>query len=66
MMIAEKNDGELFQNFVWSTRNGDPTRGKKSKSELLPVGKEEATADAKQGEFDVPAFSVLVADLFCL
>lgn len=50
MMIAEKNDGELFQNFVWSTRNGDPTRGKKSKSELLPIGKEDATADAKQGE----------------
>ena len=50
MMIHEKNDGELFQNFVWATRNGDPTRGKKSKSEVLPVGKDEVTADAKQGK----------------
>lgn len=61
MMIAEKNDGELFQNFVWSTRNGDPTRGKKSKSELLPIGKEDATADAKQGESQVSAVFGLVA-----
>jgi hypothetical protein len=50
MMIHEKNDGELFQNFVWATRNGDPTRGKKSKSEVLPVGKDDVTADAKQGK----------------
>ncbi|KAJ9126120.1 hypothetical protein QFC24_002393 [Naganishia onofrii] len=48
MMIMDKNDGELFQNFIWSTRNGDPSRGKKSKSELLPVSKDDATADAKQ------------------
>jgi hypothetical protein len=50
MMIMDKNDGELFQNFIWSTRNGDPSRGKKSKSELLPVSKDDATADAKQGK----------------
>lgn len=49
MMIAEKNSGELFQNFVWSTSNGDITRGAKSKDEILPVSKGDATADAKQG-----------------
>jgi len=49
MIIAEKNQGELFQNFVHSANNGDPTRGRKSKDELLPVNKEDATSDAKQG-----------------
>jgi hypothetical protein len=48
MMINEKNHGELFQNFVWSTRKGDPSRGAKSKSELLPADKGEYKDDAKQ------------------
>lgn len=47
-MINEKNHGELFQNFVWSTRKGDPTRGAKSKSELMPASKGEYQADANQ------------------
>lgn len=49
LMVAEKNAGELFQNFIWSTTNGDITRGAKSKDEILPVSKDEAAADAKQG-----------------
>lgn len=64
MMIHEKNDGELFQNFVWATRNGDPTRGKKSKSELLPVGKDDVTADAKQGELHTSTLIALDANVF--
>jgi hypothetical protein len=48
MMINEKNHGELFQNFVWSTRKGDPSRGAKSKSELMPASKGEYQADANQ------------------
>lgn len=48
MIIAEKNDGELFQNFAFSTRKGDPSRGAKSKSELMPADKKDFQQDASE------------------
>jgi hypothetical protein len=48
MMVAEKNADELFQNAVWSSYAGDPSRAKQSG--VAPVSKADAKKDVDQGE----------------
>ena len=48
MMVAEKNSDELFQNAVYSSYSGDPSRAKQSG--VLPIGKDKVSADANQGK----------------
>jgi hypothetical protein len=43
VIVAEKNADELFQNFVWHTRDIDT-------NDVLPVDKEKAKDDGQQGE----------------
>jgi hypothetical protein len=49
LMVREKNADEVFQNFVWHTRDVDVDRAKKDPSEISPVDKEKAKADGQQG-----------------
>ena len=49
-IVREKNADELFQNFVWNTRDVELDRAKKDPSELAPVDKDKAVADSKQGK----------------
>jgi hypothetical protein len=51
LIVAEKNADELFQNFVWHTRDIDVGPMKKDTDEVLPVGKEKARDDGQQGMF---------------
>ena len=51
LMVQEKNADELFQNFVWHTRDVEFDRAKKDPGEVLPVDKEKATDDGQQGTF---------------
>ena len=47
MMVQEKNADELFQNAVWNSYAGDPSRAKQNNA--LPVSKDDAKADVDQG-----------------
>lgn len=48
LMVKEKNADELFQNFIWHTRDTNFDQAKKNPSELVPVDKEKAKSDGKQ------------------
>jgi len=48
LMVKEKNADELFQNFIWHTRDTDFDRAKKNPNEVLPVDKEKAKSDGQQ------------------
>lgn len=50
LMVVDKNADELFQNFVWHTRDVDVDAAKKNPDEVLPVGKEKVQGDAQQGQ----------------
>jgi hypothetical protein len=47
-IVVEKNADELFQQFVWHTRDVDVDRAKKDPGEVVPVSQEKAKADGKQ------------------
>jgi hypothetical protein len=47
MMVVEKNADELFQNAVYASYHGDPSRAKQSG--VVPVSKDEAKQDVDQG-----------------
>ncbi|KZP14441.1 hypothetical protein FIBSPDRAFT_912787 [Athelia psychrophila] len=47
VMVQEKNADELFQNFVWHTRDVDVDAAKKDPSQVLPVDKEKAKDDGQ-------------------
>ena len=47
MMVREKNSDELFQNAVWASYAGDPSRAKQDG--VVPVTKEDAKKDVDQG-----------------
>jgi hypothetical protein len=49
LMVAEKNADELFQNFVWHTRDIDLSHAKKDPNDVLPVDQKKAQADGRQG-----------------
>jgi hypothetical protein len=49
-MVQEKNADELFQNFVWHTRDVDVSQAKKDPNEVLPVDKSKAKGDGQTGE----------------
>ena len=51
LMVQEKNADELFQNFVWHTRDVEFDKAKKDPVEVLVVDKEKATDDGQQGAF---------------
>ncbi|KAI0781790.1 hypothetical protein C8Q75DRAFT_790036 [Abortiporus biennis] len=48
LIVQEKNKDELFQNFIWHTRDIDVQSAKKSPSEVSPVDKEKAKSDGQQ------------------
>lgn len=48
LMVKEKNRDELFQNFVWHTRDTDFDQAKKDPSDVAPVDKAKAKADGQQ------------------
>lgn len=49
LMVEEKNADELFQNFVWHTRDVDVSQAKMDPADVLPVGKEKAKDDGQRG-----------------
>lgn len=48
LMVKEKNADELFQNFVWHTRDTDLEKAKKDPNEVIPVDQQKAKSDAQQ------------------
>ncbi|KAG5220001.1 hypothetical protein IMY05_C4702000500 [Salix suchowensis] len=50
LMVQEKNTDELFQNFLWHTRDVKVDGAKKDPNEVLPVDKEKARQDGQKDE----------------
>lgn len=48
LLVKEKNADELFQNFIWHTRDTDFDKAKKDPNEVMPVDKEKARSDGQQ------------------
>lgn len=48
LIVKEKNADELFQNFIWHTRDVDLSQAKKDPSEVVPVDKAKAKNDGQQ------------------
>lgn len=48
LIVQEKNRDELFQNFIWHTRDTDFDKAKKDPSDLAPVDKEKVKSDGQQ------------------
>ncbi|TFK83404.1 hypothetical protein K466DRAFT_665853 [Polyporus arcularius HHB13444] len=48
LMVQQKNADELFQNFIWHTRDIDLDQAKKDPNEVVPVDKEKAKSDGQQ------------------
>ncbi|TBU29364.1 hypothetical protein BD311DRAFT_269060 [Dichomitus squalens] len=48
LMVQQKNADELFQNFIWHTRDVDVDQAKKDPNEVIPVDKEKAKGDGRQ------------------
>ncbi|KAL0961531.1 hypothetical protein HGRIS_006470 [Hohenbuehelia grisea] len=48
VMVQEKNADELFQKFIWHTRDTDFDQAKKDPSEVLPVDKDKAQRDGQR------------------
>lgn len=48
LMVQQKNADELFQNFIWHTRNISVDHAKKDPSEVIPVDKEKTKSDGQQ------------------
>ena len=62
MMVREKNADELFQNAVWASYAGDPSRAKQDG--VVPVSKDDVKKDADQGGFScvpAPCYRMLTA-----
>ncbi|KAI0777372.1 hypothetical protein BD413DRAFT_467001 [Trametes elegans] len=47
-IVLQKNADELFQNFIWHTRDVDIDQAKKDPNEVLPVDKEKAKNDGRE------------------
>ncbi|KAI0707522.1 hypothetical protein C8T65DRAFT_216076 [Cerioporus squamosus] len=48
LIVQQKNADELFQNFIWHTRDVDLDQAKKDPNEVVPVDKEKAKSDGQQ------------------
>jgi len=48
LMVEEKNKDELFQNFVWHTRDTNFDKAKKNPSDLAPIDKETAKSEGQE------------------
>ncbi|THH17056.1 hypothetical protein EUX98_g9201 [Antrodiella citrinella] len=48
LIVKEKNRDELFQNFVWHTRDTDFDQAKKDPNDVVPVDKDKAKSDGQQ------------------
>ncbi|OBZ77928.1 hypothetical protein A0H81_01631 [Grifola frondosa] len=48
LIVEQKNADELFQNFVWHTREADLSSAKKGTNEVIPVDKEKTSSDGQQ------------------
>ncbi|KZT00359.1 uncharacterized protein LAESUDRAFT_732384 [Laetiporus sulphureus 93-53] len=48
LMVKNKNEDELFQNFIWHTRDVNTDAAKKDPNEIVPIGQEKAKADGVQ------------------
>jgi hypothetical protein len=48
LIVKEKNADELFQNFIWHTRDTNFDQAKKDPNEVIPVDKEKARSDGQQ------------------
>ncbi|PSS29844.1 hypothetical protein PHLCEN_2v2659 [Hermanssonia centrifuga] len=48
LMVKEKNADELFQNFIWHTRDTNLDQAKKDPNEVIPVDKEKIKSDGQQ------------------
>ncbi|EKM56742.1 uncharacterized protein PHACADRAFT_91847 [Phanerochaete carnosa HHB-10118-sp] len=48
LIVKEKNADELFQNFIWHTRDTDLDKAKKDPNEVIPVDQQKAKSDAQQ------------------
>ncbi|RPD56928.1 hypothetical protein L226DRAFT_573722 [Lentinus tigrinus ALCF2SS1-7] len=48
LIVQQKNADELFQNFIWHTRDVDFDQAKKDPKEVVPVDKEKAKSDGQQ------------------
>lgn len=48
LIVQEKNKDELFQNFIWHTRDTDFSKAKKDPSDVAPVDSDKAKSDGQQ------------------
>ncbi|KAF7791135.1 hypothetical protein EIP86_002146 [Pleurotus ostreatoroseus] len=48
LMVQEKNADELFQRFIWDTRDTNFDQAKKDPNDVIPVDKEKAKSDGQQ------------------
>jgi hypothetical protein len=51
LIVAKKNADELFQNFVWHTRDVDASQVKKTPNEILSVDKDKVKDEGHQSHF---------------
>lgn len=56
VMVQEKNADELFQSFVWHTRDVDVDAAKKDPNDVLPVDKTKAKDDGQLGTLSSSLF----------
>ena len=49
IIVKDKNSDELFQNFVWNTRDVDADRLKRDPKDVLPENQPDTAADNEQG-----------------
>ena len=49
VIVSEKNSDELFQNFIWHTRDVDPDRLKRDPKDVLPDNQPDTASDKEQG-----------------
>ncbi|KAI0057660.1 hypothetical protein BV25DRAFT_1970625 [Artomyces pyxidatus] len=61
LMVKDKNADELFQNFMWHTRNVDVSQAKKDPSEIAPVDKQKVQEDGQQALHHLRTLLTLVA-----
>ena len=49
IIVKEKNSDELFQNFIWHTRDIDPDKLKRDPKDALPEKQPDTATDKEQG-----------------
>jgi len=49
IIVKEKNSDELFQNFIWHTRDVDAEKFKRDPKDVLPENQPDTAGDKEQG-----------------